>query len=478
MNNRIVIGLIIALLGIALVLLFLQTQSLNQSQESLTSLQASATAQAQAASAAATQAVESQAIAVADAQNLAATAQAEMLALAGNNAATAQATAVAGAQAEGANAVATAESAGATAAAGTAVAQSDAFATQEAVNATAEARSEVLEADIAQGQAAATARSVNATAAVALTDAAVVLESAQVNVATARANDAIAADNAAATQVAAVSTEAAVTFGNEMDMMQGQVAATQRSVQATLVVAESGAATAIAEGDAALEAAGDKFATEQAEMQATIAVLETQVAEGGVGSAPGETPAPSSADVPEDWVRLVGNGVSMALPESWLGGFLPGNRDLFNDMVDAFGEDLIASVRDNQDDNGDTFLFVALDTNTPINDGLSAAQVLLLTDGVTDSIDEVVDNIASDDAFWENYDIQDTGVIELPNYEAGFVLSETDQFGIDQTQIDYYIVVDEVLYNVRFFASTREYEDALEDVWALAVTTLEIGAPK
>jgi hypothetical protein len=469
MNNRIVIGLIIALLGIALVLLFLQTQSLNQSQESLTSLQASATAAARSASAAATQAVESQAIAVADAQNMAATAQADMLALAAGNAATAQATAVSGAQSEGA-----------TAAAGTAVAQSDAFATANANAATAEARSEVLEADIAQGQAAATARSVNATAAVALTDAAVVLESAQINVATARANDATADANAAATQVAAVSTEAAVTFGNEMDVMQGQMAATQRSIQATAVAAEGSAATAIAEGDSALEAAGDKFATEQAEMQATIAVLETQVAEGGSaeGAAPGETPAPSNVDVPEDWVRLEGNGVSMALPESWLGGFLPGNRDLFNDMADAFGEDLIANVRDNQDDNGETFLFIALDTNTPINDGLTAAQVLLLTDGVTDSIAEVVDNIASDDEFWDGYDIQDTGVIELSNYEAGFIRSETDQFGIDQTQIDYYIVVDEVLYNVRFFASTREYDDGQQSVWELAVTTLEIGESK
>jgi hypothetical protein len=265
-----------------------------------------------------------------------------------------------------------------------------------------------------------------------------------------------------------------------MDVMQGQMAATQRSIQATAVAAEGSAATAIAEGDSALEAAGDKFATEQAEMQATIAVLETQVAEGGSaeGAAPGETPAPSNVDVPEDWVRLEGNGVSMALPESWLGGFLPGNRDLFNDMADAFGEDLIANVRDNQDDNGETFLFIALDTNTPINDGLTAAQVLLLTDGVTDSIAEVVDNIASDDEFWDGYDIQDTGVIELSNYEAGFIRSETDQFGIDQTQIDYYIVVDEVLYNVRFFASTREYDDGQQSVWELAVTTLEIGESK
>ncbi len=483
MNNRngLIAASVIAVLAIIFALI--QSGNVSQSEGKLSAMQSTATAQqavitdewvkGQATlSAANTQAADTQqkavsdaataqASAVADAKNAAATAQAKALGDAANVASTMQAQVLAAASEAAATEEANARKEVANAAA---TAQASAIADTKNTAATAQAKAFGEQKNAAATQKADSIATLQAGATATLGAA---LNAAATTQAGAVADTLNAGATAQAQAIMTVQAQATAT----MSAMVIQAATDRADMQTQYQVTSVAVETEIARINAQL-------ATAQA--IATNAVKPTAVPTSEATAISTTNPIPEAtleateavSGVPAGWKRYVGKGVAIQLPKTYLGTELGSDPAALAKILRALGPDF-ESAAALMESNPEILSFIAVDQGD--GDKNPAASVIIVSVPLptTIPIDALLE--ATINQLPSGSKILEKSVVQFQGHDAGRMIVETHVGTIISTQLQYYIIANNILYLVGFTGAPAHFNEQIPS-FEQSMKTFEILA--
>jgi hypothetical protein len=281
--------------------------------------------------------------------------------------------------------------------------------------------------------------------------------------ATAQAAALSALEEQAATAQAAALNDAATPAAATQAALQGDLDAgsTAQAVNATQVSATQMALAArAANTQVALE--GRAAATQRAmrdaanDAEATIAAQGTQIAEAAMGF--------STAG----WVRFEGRGMSIMLPERYVGGS-PEDVLAMIDDIDNAPRDLDETLEDLVED--EYIIFVGYDFPDSSRDPYTDLQIGGELFPNPPSMRRLV--AQTEELVRNGVDVVDTEVLDINGEEVGLIITEADFNDYETTGALFIVARNDWLYLIAFITETRYFDD-LRAEFEASVRTFQV----
>jgi hypothetical protein len=253
-------------------------------------------------------------------------------------------------------------------------------------------------------------------------------------------------------------------------------------------------ATLQAQSTATLGAVVAQAATEAAQIQqdysATQKVVSTQIAQANdavstaqanVPVGPNEqivvptnetaTPTTEAIVLPKDWKRYVGKGIAIQLPNTYVGSELGSDPAALGKMLRSLGPDFEAAAT-LLEQNPDILAFIAV--NVGGNGSLpSSVIVVSIPMPAQFSLNTLLEATISQ--LPKGSKVLERGIVQIGDYEAGRMIVQTKVGTIVSTQLQYYIIQNNMLYLIGFTGAPGDFDSQVES-FEQSMSTFEILA--
>ncbi len=287
-----------------------------------------------------------------------------------------------------------------------------------------------------------------------------VLGAANQDAATAQAKALEDAADAAATMQAAVVSNAqqadATAQANAISTIQAEATATLGMVMNTAATAQAAVLADAANTQKQLAMTQAALENQLSEANDTLATAQAVVVTPVEATA---APTDSVSDVPKGWKQFTGRGVSLQLPQSFVGTDFGSDPKDLGKMLRSLGPDFesAAALFEN---NPDLLAFIAVNAGG-VNGELSAS-VIVVSVPLPVAIPANTLLAATIAQLPEGFKVLEQDVVQLGDYEAGRLIIEIDLASIASTQLQYHIMVNKTLYIFGFTAKTEDFKQQLK----------------